>query len=91
MAMNAATLKTALKATIISKLEAKFALTDAGAIAARDDTADAIAEAVATEVIAHIQANAVVSTTVAVGSVTLVTPGVGSSGPGSGTGTGSIL
>lgn len=90
MAMNPATLKTALKATIISKLEAKFALTDAGAIAARDDTADAIAEAVATEVIAHIQANAVITTSVAVGSVTLVAPGVGASGPGTGIGTGTV-
>lgn len=45
---------------------------------------------IASTVIAHIQANAAVSTTVAVTSVSAVTPGAGSSGPGAGSGTGTV-
>jgi len=41
--------------------------------------------------VAYIQANAVVNTTVAVASVSLVTPGGSASGPGAGTGVGTVL
>lgn len=49
-----------------------------------------IYEAMADAIIAHIQANAVITTTVTVTSVSGVTPGAGVSGPGTGTGTGTI-
>ena len=46
--------------------------------------------AIGNAIVAHITANAVVSTTVAVVSVSGVTTGVATSGPGAGTGTGSV-
>lgn len=50
----------------------------------------ALWEAIAGAIIAHIQTNAVVSTTVAVTSVSGVTTGAGVSGPGAGTGSGTV-
>ncbi len=44
----------------------------------------------ATAIVTHIQANAVVATTVAVASVSGVVAGGASSGPGAGTGTGTV-
>jgi hypothetical protein len=43
------------------------------------------------EIVTHITTQATVDVTVAVASVTLVTPGLGVSGPGTGTGTGKIV
>jgi len=47
-------------------------------------------DVVASVIIAHIQANAAVSTAVSVASVSAVTVGLGTSGPGAGTGTGTV-
>jgi len=51
---------------------------------------DDMEEAALGALFTHIAANAVVSTTVAVTSVSGVTPGGGISGPGAGTGTGTV-
>lgn len=50
----------------------------------------AIFRGIGNAIVQHIQGNAQVTTTVAVASVGGVTPGGGTSGPGTGTGTGSI-
>lgn len=50
----------------------------------------ALFRAIGGAIVTHITASAVVNTTLAVASVTLVTPGVGSSGPGTGTGVGTV-
>ena len=81
MAMNATT----LKATIKTKIKAKpgYSKLDDGAMST-------IIDVMIEEIIAHIQNNAVVSTTVAVTSVGGVTTGAGVSGPGTGTGAGGV-
>lgn len=97
MPMSAATLKTSLKPAIISAMNEEFGPpADPSYL---DKMANAIAQAVATEVISHITSSAVVSITivsqpVTVASVSGVTTGPGVSGPGagvcSGTATGTI-
>lgn len=81
MAMNAATLKTAVK-TRMTAAGFDFGQSECKA----DEMVDIICE----EIISHIQTFAQVSTTVAVTSVSGVTVGAGVSGPGAGTGTGTI-
>jgi hypothetical protein len=79
MAMNASTLKTALKATMKTKISAKFGTpTDADAL---DKFCDALSEAISTEVVNHVKNFG----TVAVASVSGVTAGSGVSGSGTGT------
>lgn len=87
MAMDSATLTTAIKNAIDTKAEALNP--DYGDIKADiSDFIQAIAEAVAEEVVSHISTNAQISgVNVTVASVSGVTPGGGVSGPGSGTGT----
>lgn len=64
----------ALKALIVSETQGLFSIQDAAQI-------EKFAEAVANAVVQHITSSAVVT----VASVTGVTPGVGVSGPGTGT------
>lgn len=82
MAMSGEILAVAIKEAI--KLKPGYDKFDDGAMG---DIIDVIAN----EVVNHIQTLAIVNTTVAVASVSGVTSGVSVSGPGAGTGTGSIL
>ena len=86
MPMNPTVLKGALKAAYLSKLNAT--IPGFGDIALDFDAfLDAIAEATAEQVIAHIQSSAQISgIMVQVTSVAGVQPGPGASGPGAGTG-----
>jgi len=79
--------KAGLIAGLAGDLQAIFQDLDPEATAA--DKAHAIADAIGNRVDAFVR-TATVSTTVAVQSVSLVTPGQGASGPGAGTGTGSL-
>lgn len=80
MPMNATVLKAAIKTRMATD---GFDLSNA-------PMADKFVDNICEEIISHIQANATVSTTVAVASVSGVTVGTGVSGPGAGTGTGTI-
>ena len=87
MAMNASTLKTALKATMKTKISAKFGdPTDATAL---DNFCDAVAEALATEVVNHVKTYGVV--TVASGiAVSTTGTAAAQTGATTATGTGTI-
>jgi hypothetical protein len=81
MAMDSTVLAAALKAKVLAK---NPAFEEVG------NDMDWLFEAVAEGVVEHIQTFATVGTTVAVASVSAVTPGPSASGPGTGTGTGTI-
>ena len=66
------------------------ALTGIDLTAAEESDMEVLWQDIADEIIKEITTNAVVVTTVAVTSVTAVTPGAGVSGPGAGTGSGTI-
>lgn len=98
MPMDVTTLKTALKTSLDGKLLPKIRDKNPELAALLDDSenpadinwlvdalTESVSEAVAEEVIPHIQTNADVIVTVV--SVSGVTTGVGTSGPGTGTGT----
>lgn len=82
MALNAATLASAIKTRLES--EEGFDLSDE--YCKTGGVIDIIAE----EIVSHITNNAVVSSTVSVTSVSGVTVGAGVSGPGAGTATGTV-
>ena len=82
VAMNPLVMAGAMKAAIKAEL---LAADLANAPDKHDAWAEAVAKGIASAVVAHIQANALV--TVAVASVSGVTVGAGVSGPGTGTGT----
>lgn len=81
MALNASTLKTAVKSRMTS---AGFNL------GVSQCKADEFVDIMCEEIISHITTNAVVSSTVTVASVSGVTTGAGVSGPGTGSATGTI-
>lgn len=74
MAMNSGTLTTALKATIKAEVQSLYSIEDTAKL---DDFAQALAAAIAQEVVSHIQSNASVSG--------VVTSGAGAGGTVTGT------
>ena len=75
-----------MSAVMFAALNAEFGVATGDLIAYRQRTCDALSSAIVT----YIKANATVATSVTVASVSGVTTGVGVSGPGAGTGAGTI-
>ncbi len=82
MAMNKTVLATAIKNAIKAK--------NSGITGASETQVVEYWEVICEEIINHIKANAVITCTVSVTSVTGVQPGGGASGPGTGTATGVV-
>lgn len=87
MPMTGSGLSALLKPVIISEIQAVFDIVDATKL---QDFAQAMADAIGPTVVQYIQANALVTSTVVVTSVSGVQTGSGVSGPGVGTATGTI-
>ena len=97
MSLSSSRLQTALDADILSKLQAAYPIDSALRTADKDTIAagqqalaNSIGDPTGADVIKEIVTNAVVPSTVAVTSVTGVTSGVSTSGPGAGTATGTV-
>ncbi len=87
MTMSGAGLTAALKPVIKSEIESAFEILNAAQL---DTLAQALANAIGSIVVSYVTANAVVTSTVIVTSVSGVSTGPGVSGPGLGTASGTI-
>ncbi len=90
MPMTGVGLSAALKPVIIAEVKNNYTIPAPLGDAELAKFAQALADAIGPTVVAYIQTNAVLTSTVTVASVTGVTSGPSVSGPGTGTATGTI-